>query len=232
LWASVVLAPRRYDGAVELAGRFGVRTIILDDGFQHRSLYRDLNVLLLDADSAFGNGSLTPLGVLREPAWEARRADIIVITSGGKLDDDRFEKLRETALYCAGPGKQVVSAEGTVTGFADIKGAPSPAPTGKVMAFCGIAGPERFFRLLRGMGIQPQEIASFADHHNYSREDYHLILEKSRSMGADSIITTEKDGVRLLGAPDELKAKLLLAVYEMKITRGEQALDNAISYLY
>jgi tetraacyldisaccharide 4'-kinase len=167
---------------------------LLDDGFQHRRLARDFDIVLLSRDDL--RGQLLPGGRLREPLSSLRRAHAIALT-----DDIAEEELPKIAKE-----KNVLRVAREV--------ALTAAAPAKVVAFCGIARPERFFRDLRGLGIEPLEARQFPDHHHYSQVDVEFLRSLRQRTGAEAFITTAKDLVNLESA-DLLNA--LQPLIELKL---------------
>ncbi|MDR3011653.1 MAG: tetraacyldisaccharide 4'-kinase [Chitinispirillales bacterium] len=164
---------------------------ILDDGFQHRRARRDLNIVCL-TESTFTD-RMIPAGYLREPVSSLARADIAFIIGA----EERIEKLREVqvrvekksipicAILLQRPYSWVEARTGAVS---------EKPPLKKPAAVTGIARPERFFAMLDSFSISPSGIHSFADHHNFKKND----IESIHNIYLDGIVTTEKDAVRLL----------------------------------
>jgi tetraacyldisaccharide 4'-kinase len=171
---------------------------LLDDGFQHRQLHRDIDILLLD--SRDGRDSLLPAGNLREPLKAARRATVIAIPA-----QDDAPKL-EAALRAWG-------FAGPVWRLRRAMEVPAPlgSESGPVAAFCGIARPEQFFAGLEALGLQLVFRLAFPDHHRYTPAELQRFKDLACEAGATALITTEKDQVRLgtLSAsfPDSLSLK-------------------------
>ncbi len=169
------------EGAAE---RTGVH--VLDDGFQHRRLWRDLDVVLLtEADVEDG---LLPGGDLREPLGSLRRADAVVL---------REEEARALQGVVA---RHAPGAEVWLVRRALVLPAVRPA---RMIAFCGIARPEGFFAMLRGAGCELAGQVAFADHHAYRTEDYLRLVEAVLHAGADGLVTTAKDAVKIPGVAME-----------------------------
>lgn len=229
----VVCAPDRERGAVFMAEKFSLDTIVLDDGFQRRSLFRDLDILLIDAGSPFGSARLIPLGMLREPATGARRADIIVITNAQNAGEDRIEDLKKNIRGAAGADKPIVTAGGRITGFFGIDGLRTSAPNGPAFVFCGIADPGRFEESLSAIGMTTAGQMAFPDHYQYSNDDIARIFREAEKSQAGIIITTEKDAVRFLNL--EFPAggqQVVYAGYETFIIEGEDLLDSALENIF
>lgn len=176
--------------------QFGVHVLLLDDGYQHLKLYRDLNILLIDSSIGFGDYHLLPRGILREPLSYLRRADLFLLTKVEHAEECRLleEKLRE--LH---PSSPIFHSHYKPLGLIGPKGEWEDLRTlqgKKVFIFSGIANPSYFSSLLKKCGMEIVTEAIFPDHHLYTKEDL-ASLEKQGS-GADWFVTTEKDMVKML----------------------------------
>lgn len=191
----VVVGRDRYMAGLFAIQAFGADVIILDDGFQHLRLKRDLDIILIDAGDPFGNGKLFPAGILREPVSALRRADAIVIT--------RVEG-RETGLKTALSKitkARIFTSRHEPMDIIDIKTGevkPLSALQGiSLLAFSGIGRPEHFIHLLRSLGADIRYQTSYPDHYEYTRDDMADIFQMAADRAAVMIITTEKDAVRI-----------------------------------
>jgi tetraacyldisaccharide 4'-kinase len=184
---------------------------LLDDGFQHRQLYRDVDILLLDDHDWLGEG-LLPAGNLREPLQAARRATVIAIPA----PDGALEL--EHALHAWG-------WQGPVWRLHRKMEVPTVA--GPVAAFCGIARPQQFFAGLEAAGLPIVTHIAFPDHHRYTAADIDRLVTASRKAGAAALITTEKDMVRLgnLSAAFPESLPLLTAGLRIEIEHEDEAID-------
>jgi len=224
----VVCAPKRIKGAVELVKRFKVDAIILDDGFQHRAISRDLDILLVDALNPFGNGHLFPRGVLREQVTGIKRADLIVVTGAEGLSERERDKLKARISVYARGDVEILCVDGQITGFEDMDANPAPWPDDPVYGFCAIANPAYFKSALKKMNIKLAGFMEFGDHHWFSDEDIERIRFGAVDCKAAAIVTTEKDAVKLIDRYKRLGLPLKIAVWEMEITEGGEKLDSAI----
>ena len=183
----------------ELAIRdLGAQTLILDDGFQHLALQRDLDVVLIDAAEPFGYGHLFPRGLLREPLMELSRADLLVIIH--RPESNNLEGIRESlrrynrrAPIFHGKRRPlflVAIPEESRQELEVIRGK-------RCAAFSGIANPSSFLSLLFSLGTEVIGNSSFPDHHPYAVEELKGIVTEAQEAGAQFILTTEKDAVRL-----------------------------------
>jgi tetraacyldisaccharide 4'-kinase len=182
----------------ELAGQ-GIRWFILDDGFQHMQLARDVDIVLIDATHPFGGGHLLPAGRLREPRRALKRADIIVITRSSHAPAVEAAIRRDSNapfFYARSRLDSVRSLHGGYPGVDD-----PAARERKFYAFCGIGNPSAFLADLRDWGFQIAGHAFFPDHHRYTQQDVRDIQARARQAGAEGAICTEKDVFNLPAAP-------------------------------
>jgi len=175
----------------------GIDWFILDDGFQHSELVRDVDIVLIDSSDAFGNGRLLPAGPLREPLSSLARADMIVITRDGDLAGTQATIARYTdspVFHATTDLKEIVPiTEGNVPGA-------SAAWLGKnIFAFCGIGNSGAFFRDVRRWGVTVVGQKAFADHHRFTARDCERIERKAAEAGAEALLCTDKDIFNLQG---------------------------------
>ncbi|MCA9073908.1 MAG: tetraacyldisaccharide 4'-kinase [Planctomycetaceae bacterium] len=177
-----------------------VDVIVLDDGFQHRRLHRDLDIVLVDATNPWGYGHLLPRGLLREPHSALCRADIIVLTRVDHVDEDSLKRVRQQASQLTvAPLAEVgfrptgmLSLSGKTVSLEALMGE-------NVFAFCGIGNPEGFRRTLSDAGIMVADDAmvTFADHHHYTEAEFVSLAEQAKSQRVTALVTTQKDLVKL-----------------------------------
>ena len=174
----------------ELSQR-GVEWFILDDGFQHLQLARDVDIVLIDATNPFGGGHVLPAGRMREPKSALARAQIIVITRSDHAPAVEAVVRRESdaAIFYARTQLDFIRSysDGQMSGKVE------PTQMGKVFAFCGIANPNAFVADLGKWGVQIAGYQFFRDHHKYTQKDDDAILREARAAGASGVICTEKD---------------------------------------
>ena len=194
----VVVGSNRHDAARVAIERFGVTAIVLDDGFQHRTLKKDLEIVMARARRPWGNGQLLPAGPLREPLGALARADLIVATGAVDLGDARevVDAVDEHAPRVPVVTATLVPAECWEAGRMRAVRLPELAGR-KLAAFAGIAAPAAFAETLRSTGAEVTTMSSFADHHWYSVDELAALDARAGEVGADALITTEKDWVRL-----------------------------------
>lgn len=191
----VITGPSRYQTGSYALKHFDVDTLILDDGFQHLALHRDVNILLFDHRRPLGNGALFPAGELREPAGESRRADLICITRWSETD--RVPDLNGNLPTNVPVIKTVLRLDKLV----DLKSGESQDAgflQGRaVAAFCGVADPNDFRRLLDRACARVVHYQAFPDHHAYAPAELKAFESAALQAGAEYILTTEKDAVKL-----------------------------------
>ncbi len=200
----VVVGESRYEAGRVALERCGADTLVLDDGFQHRTLAKDLEIVAVAGRAPWGNGRMFPRGALREPVSALRRAHVIVVTNAPA--PTAVEEIRE-ALGRHADAAAVVAAT-TVPETAREVETGRVAPPGalrgrRLLAFAGLAAPEGFAATLRTLGADVAEVVEFRDHHPYTRDEIEALMVRARAAGAEALVTTEKDWVRVreIGAP-------------------------------
>lgn len=201
----VILGRKRFLAGLHAHRRFRTDFFILDDGFQHIRLRRDLDLVLMDAARPFGNGHLLPWGPLREPLSHLARADAFLITKVATRET-RESRLPQS-LMTRFPAKPVFTSEHHPERvfFPNRKESHDLAYLrGKrVLAFVGIARPERFKETLEGLGAEILLFQVFDDHHEFTPGELWELMDLKERLHADCIVTTEKDWVRLKGQMDD-----------------------------
>jgi len=195
----VIVGADRWQAGMLAHRQFGAEIFILDDGFQHHRLARDVDLVLLDGREPFGNGHLLPWGPLREPQRVLRRADALILTGCGRASGREEAALR--ALERGFPGKPVFKAshrpeecmfpyEGRPVPLDRLRGVPA-------LGFAGIAAPERFRETLLSLGVDIVDFRVFPDHHRYTAGDILSLRRAGEAVGARYLLTTEKDWVKI-----------------------------------
>ena len=217
--AEVYVAPQRYDAGQIAEAYFGaghpshernLAVHILDDGFQHRQLVRDIDLVLLNYDD--WHDRLLPAGNLREPVRVLGRADCVVIPA----DQSGLEAELRARGY--------IGAVWRIHRCVDV-----PVVNGPAAAFCGIARPEQFFAGLEAASLRLTARSAFHDHHRYTSNDVAQLVSAARASGASALITTEKDHVRLGHLLSEFPEELPLRTARLKIEIEDQ--NSAIDWL-
>ena len=204
--------------------------LVLDDGFQHRRLARDLDIVLLDATRSVQHEYLFPRGLLREPISELRRASVIMLTRCDQADSQAVAE-QQAFIESRFPGKPIVNAihapiellgtDGRTASQEEVAGRP-------IAAFCGIGNPEAFRRTLLDLGANITAFRTFADHHPYTRDDVAELQHWAKQLPPDGLVlTTQKDFVKL--RTPELGARPLWAVrVGLKLLMGEAAFHELL----
>ncbi|HEV8525054.1 MAG TPA: tetraacyldisaccharide 4'-kinase [Terriglobales bacterium] len=205
LGVPVIIGEDRHAAGVLAENRFDSRLHLLDDGFQHRSLARDFDVLLVTPDDA--RDRLLPAGRLREPLSAVRRADAIVLTGGASAENFPLD------------GKLVWRAR---RGILPHNVPPRP------VAFCGIARPQNFLLQLRTAGVEVAAEAVFRDHYRYNEKDIRELIALREQSGAGGFVTTEKDAVNLGGYFSALEPLTVVPV-KMDIADADGAVETILN---
>jgi tetraacyldisaccharide 4'-kinase len=221
----VLIGKNRFANGRIAIQRFNVQGLILDDGYQHIALHRNINILLVDCQTAFGDGALLPRGILREPLSQLRRADLFLLT---KVENPQATQESEKIIRQNHPSSEVfhshydpvclINPEDKQEDLHSLKGR-------KVLALSGIASPDYFSSLLKKCGAKIISQFNFPDHHVYSPED--LVSIKGKGEGADYIVTTEKDMVKLKKS-DLLQLPIRALRVEMKIWEEKEFYQRII----
>lgn len=200
----VIVGEDRYDAGRFAESKFGPQLHLLDDGFQHRALTRDFDIVLVTPQDA--GDRLLPAGRLREPLNSLRRADVVVLASGAAAESFPIDAKLVWRVR-RGLGVQSVP----------------PRP----VVFCGIARPQNFVLQLQAANIQPVAEAFYRDHHTYSEKDIRELLELKQRSEAGGFVTTEKDAVNLGGYLSAL-APLAVVPVKMELSGAANALDTML----
>jgi tetraacyldisaccharide 4'-kinase len=204
LQVPVIVGEDRYDAGCFAEARFGPQLHLLDDGFQHRGLARDFDIVLVTPQDA--KDRLLPGGRLREPLSALRRADAVVLASGASAESFPVE------------GKSVWRVRRGIV--------PQNVPPRPVV-FCGIARPQNFVLQLRAANIEPVAEAFYRDHHAYGEKDIRELLELKRKSEAGGFVTTEKDAVNLGGYLAALEPLAIVPV-KMELADTANAVDTML----
>jgi tetraacyldisaccharide 4'-kinase len=196
--AAYVSDPDRRRAGEVACERFGADIIVLDDGFQHRRLARDLDIVLVDATCPFGFGHVLPRGLLREPVIGLRRAHVVVLTRCNQVS--RTESARiEARLRELAPDAAHLKCNHRVTTVEQLNGIEvgGGLDRKRVALFAGIAHPQSFVTTVSSLGADVVAARWFPDHHRYTRRNLQSLLQADRFPQHDFLVTTEKDAVKL-----------------------------------
>jgi tetraacyldisaccharide 4'-kinase len=205
----------RFAEGRKLESQQSIDVFLLDDGFQHLELARDLDILLMDASRPLAGESLLPAGRLREPVAAMSRANLIIFTraetASGTLE--AIAKLHQYPVFAASTrllGFRRFGGESALLDSNEIS-------VGTFFAFCGLGNPDAFFRDLRNWGLTISGQAVFPDHHRYTQRDILEVRQAGKRGGASAFVTTEKDAQNLDGLKFE-EAPLYVAVIDVVVT--------------
>jgi len=207
--------------------RFGCDTLILDDGFQYLPLKGRLNLLLVDKTNPFGNGFMLPRGILREPIKHLQRASYVFLTKSKGHRDEELEAM----IRRFNPGVEMIECAHRPRYLQNISSherLPLAALAGRrIGAFSGIAAPESFEAFLRETGAQLSSTRRFLDHYRFTPEDLAGVFTEARKAGAEMVITTEKDAVRIT-ADEKFPLPCYYLRLEIEILRGADDFQDAV----
>jgi tetraacyldisaccharide 4'-kinase len=256
--AEIIVNPDRVAGAVEAIDKYAAEVLIMDDGFQHRRLARDLDIVTIDATCPFGYGKMLPAGLLREPVLSLKRAKAVVLTRCDQVTEAQLSEL-EQKLCAINP--DIIVAHSVHAPFRVEYPEPSviPAKAGiqkdselmdsclgrndnveqlkgkKVFAFCGIGNPKAFFNTIKDIGADLVGSKAYNDHYHYTDACLTEISEQATESGADLILTTQKDWTKVISGDkspiSESKSRPPFAylAIEIKFLSGEDELRALIN---
>lgn len=225
----VLCGPSRAELARSAVDDLGADALLLDDGFQHRALARDLDVVVLDASAPFGNGRLLPAGPNREPRSALRRAGLVWLSRVDQADPRELAGLRDLAWEATGRAPvesehaPVEVTDGSLSRGAD----PGTLRGRRVLLLAGIARPAGFRRTLAALGAEVVAERLHADHHRFAPAELEEAFRAAAAAGCDAVVTTEKDAVRI-DAAHAGDPRLRVVRIEARILRGAERLDAAL----
>ncbi len=231
-------SPDRYTALQRVIGTEPHDVAILDDGFQHIRLRRDLDIVAIDATQPFGFGHCLPRGLLREPVSALRRAHVVAITRSDQVEAGALSRIEARVRRHLPKEGLVLHALHRPTGLLLLNGdseATESLKGQRCFAFCGLANPGAFYRTLADLGADLAATRDFADHHAYSREDIAEIVRAAAGADAQWTVTTTKDFAKV--ASDELApawpAEVSVAALrvEIALTEGDDARDGLLKDL-
>jgi tetraacyldisaccharide 4'-kinase len=204
LGVPVIVGESRYEAGCYAETNFGAQLHLLDDGFQHRNLARDFDIVLVTAEDM--QDQLLPAGRLREPLTSLRRADAVVLMNdadvrAASVENQQIWRTKRSLALSSVPSRPI--------------------------AFCGIARPDAFLQQLRATGVEPAAHRFFRDHHAYTVNDVRELLELRQQNGGAGFLTTEKDAVNL-GELQSALAPLSVARVTMKLENQDDAVNTML----
>jgi len=235
--AKVIVNPDRVAGAAVAVGKFGAKVLIMDDGFQHRRLGRDLDIVTIDATCPFGYGKMLPAGLLREPAASLKRADAVVITRCNQTGETELAQLEEK-LRLVNPDMIIARSMHNpicVKSIGHKEISLEELKDKKIFAFCGIGNPDAFLNTIKELGLNLVGSKIYNDHYRYTDNCFTRILEEAEHLKADVILTTQKDwysspAFAPAGSVIPAKAGILFTylAIELKFIGGEDKITQLI----
>ncbi len=226
--------PNRVEAGQVAVDELASQLILLDDGFQHRRLRRDLDIVLIDATEPFGFGHLFPRGALREPVASLRRAQAICLTRSDMVDEaariaiqERVHKVAPQAIWCESITKPIgllsVDESGNATELVELE----EIRNKQVVAFCGLGNPEAFRHTVESLGAKLVATKEYPDHHNYTAEDIRHLGELAAGSQADMLICSHKDLVKVR-VPEINGISVQAIVVGAEFTVGEERLKDIL----
>lgn len=238
----VIVNADRIAGAAEAIRSHDAQVLLMDDGFQHRRLARDLDIVTIDATVPFGYGRLLPAGLLREPIGSLKRAGAVVLTRSDQVSEETLGQI-EAKIRHIQPNVVIGRSVHTPVGARQSDGpdiALEDLKDEKVFAFCGLGNPTAFFATVQACGCVLAGSQTYNDHHAYTDRDLVELCRAARSQGAEMLLTTQKDWTKIasLNRPKDACPVAYLAI-ELRFTAGrdqlraliERALGGTISPL-
>jgi tetraacyldisaccharide 4'-kinase len=215
--AAVICNPNRQAAGEWAIEHLGSEVFVLDDGFQHLQLARDLDIVTIDATNPWGGGKLLPYGRLREPPQGLSRASCVVITRCEQVEDLSLVKDALQKLTGATP---VFTSRMLTSGMQTLQGEPieKNSLAQPLAAFCGVGNPGSFFDHIRREGYEPVLTRTFPDHHDYNQSELDQLVIDAQALGAKSLMTTTKDAVKL----SRLKLDIPCFVLEIQISIDDE----------
>ena len=227
----VIINPDRVAGAAEAIRSHGAQVLVMDDGFQHRRLARDLDIVAIDSTLPFGYGRVLPAGLLREPIAGLKRSDAVVLTRCDQVSDDAIGRIEE-AVHRVNPDLIVARSVHQPTHIETAKGEEidvNQIRGKRIFAFCGIGNPKAFFGTIERLGGVPAGSRSFDDHYRYTDDDIREIAGQARERKADLILTTQKDWTKIgRSALLEGRPPMACLTVQLQITTGAERLTALI----
>ena len=228
--APIIVNKNRVESGKEAIDKYSSDFLVLDDGFQHQKLMRDLDIVMIDASDPFGNGKLIPAGKLREPIENIKRADILVLNRAEKADNNKMELINKLKEYNS--TAPIIETEYIVEKIYNLKNEgkpilPSQVKDKKILGFCGIGNAQSFKQTIEDLGVNVMKFIPFPDHYTYKDKDIKEIEREALDRKADFILTTEKDGVRLILLPYS-KVPIYIVKMKLEIISGETSLWDLI----
>lgn len=221
----VIVNPDRVAGAEKAISEHNAKLLVMDDGFQHRKLARDVNIVAIDATVPFGNEKILPAGLLREPLDSLSRADAVVITRANQNSPEMIDEIKRRITKIK-PDMVFAAAVHKPKYVKLIKDRQLPLEQLKdkrIYAFCGIGNPNAFFQTLTDMTLNIVGKKVYNDHHLYTNDDIEAIYEDARYNKAEFVITTHKDWIKTaLLSMDRFQIPFGSMMVELEFVDGQE----------
>ena len=232
----VVIGSDRYRAGQLAQKEFSPEIIILDDGFQHRRLDRDQDIVVVNGVQPFGFEHLLPRGLLREPLTSLARADQVIINHQDKIEEHRLQEIRDR-IYAYNHQIQLTAAHYRSAGLynpgSDQKSETkslSDLKQKKVLAVAGIGNPGSFAQQLAELGARVEATAFFPDHYHYKKEDIQVLIRQAKNKDINWLVTTDKDMVKLAGQLQKMLVAhgLKLFALQIEVEFEEEIIDESL----
>jgi tetraacyldisaccharide 4'-kinase len=230
----VLVDPDRVRAAKSAVAEHGVDTVILDDGFQQWRIKKDLEIVMLDGVNPFGNRRLLPRGILRQPIYTLKEADLFILTNSGMADLCKTRK----ALTRINPGAIILEGQHSASQIYRLSRKDELLGAGYLTGqsaalFCGLGNPDSFRNLAGKTGIKEELFFDFPDHYRYEEEDIEKMIIESNRKGLALLLTTEKDAVRIpLAARKRFGENIFVLAIELKFKDEEQRFFDRLRHIY
>jgi tetraacyldisaccharide 4'-kinase len=228
--AKIIVNPNRLEAAAEAVSNLGAKVLIMDDGFQHRRLHRDLDIVTIDGTCPFGYGKMLPAGLLREPVASLKRADAAVLTRCDQISQSKLCQI-EKELQLINPDMIIAKSIHNpicVKSLAGEKIAIKQLKDKKIFAFCGIGNPDAFLNTIKNTGANLVSSKIYNDHHHYTDSDIDDIYDQANRLGADLILSTQKDHTQYAIRNTQYEIPFAYLAVEIKFIAGEDKLKQLI----
>ncbi|MEN6386684.1 MAG: tetraacyldisaccharide 4'-kinase [Phycisphaerales bacterium] len=228
----VLVNPNRVQSAQKAINESKAKLLVMDDGFQHRKLARDVNIVAIDATIPFGNEHLLPAGLLREPIKALKRADAVVITRANQNSPEIIDEIKKKVSKIK-PDIVFAAAVHKPTYVKLIKDKRIPLEQlkdRKIYAFCGIGNPDAFFQTLKDMSLNIVGTKVYNDHHVYTADDIEAIYEDARYKQSDYVLTTHKDWIKTaLLSVERFQIPFAAMMVELDFVDGRQNIIDLVN---
>jgi len=224
---------RLYNGEKAIIN-YGSECLILDDGFQHIKLKRDLDIVVIDALNPFAGEHLIPRGFLREPVKGLKRADLFVISHCNQINEDRLRTLytklqnfNKNIYICESihePAYLENISDNSLWNTSWLRGK-------RIYGLCAIGNPQSFAVTLKELGVCLVQFRTYLDHHAYTQAELDNVIAEAKHLGADAIVVTQKDAVKLRNK-DIHDANVMSLKIEIRITKGIEFFEEAVSNVF